>query len=1095
MMSAIARRTSQPGAIAALPAVAGATSGLLGIALLTGWELDALAWLRLPPELALLPAKTAVGFVLAGGCLLALHRGVRLLTAILAGLLSLYSLLLLGQCLMGIGLGVDAILFGQRPASISPPEGLAVTMAVTFALSGLAFFTVRQRGFMGALLGSTILVVGAVTCFGYAVGLPRAFGWDAQTRLPLLVGFGFLVQGGGMVAFSLLTDWRAGRHSGWWKSAMVGAIAAVAGVLVWQGLQAREVAHARGLVHATAQGVGGELKDRMQFIADALTSLGRHGDKVGWHSREDWQTDARLSFGPIRGFETIEWIDPAYVSRVLAAMQDTPRALAATAESDSLRLQALREARRTFEPIIAGPFPFEDGGLAFRVLVPVVSSGRINAYMSGVFSTQGAFAPIAENVAPGYALVVLCQGNEVFRSDEPDGRDASPWQERARVDLPGTIPWSIAVTPRPELAAALNTPLPDVALGASLLLAFLLTLAVRIGEMATLRAQYFEIAVRERTTELEESMSTLRGEVAERRRSEDALRRTQTISRQMSAELDVHKLLQAVTDAARDLTGAGCVAFACSSPPGSVGAVPEHTLSPPGDGAAKGLLAQVMGTSLLRATLVGQEIVRRADLREDPRYRGAAPGGDGGAPERRDGGAHTGAGARDDHVEPMVSYLAAPIVSRSGAVSGVLLLGHPRAGVFTQREEEIVTALAAQAAIAMDNARLYEAERRANAEATAASEAKDIYIHTLGHELRNPLGSISNALEIQSLRPGDSATQERMRAILGRQVARLARIIDDLLEVSRIASGKLTLRLERCDLCHLVREAYELAQPRVESAGLLLECEVPKSPVWADIDPLRFAQVLDNLVSNSINFTDPGGRIALRVFTDEPALQAFVTVADTGCGIEPEQLARVFEAFVQTSEAQQRRTGGLGLGLSIVKGLVEAHGGGVQLRSEGRGRGCAVTLHFPLRAEAALPAGRLAEVGQAPPRRVLVIDDHRDSADGLRELLELYGHAVRVAYDGHSGLDAARAFSPDIVICDIGLPGLDGYAVARELRRETSTAGARLLALTGFGDEGTAEQIVAAGFESHLTKPVEPAMLRQILAAPAPGRLVREQRA
>lgn len=1078
-MASIARRSIHPGAMPLLPAVAGSAAAVLGVALLFGWKTDALGWLRLTPELALTPAKVAVGLILGGTSLLALHRGLRILPALLGGGLLAYSLWLLGQSLFGLGSTLDAVLFGLTPPPMSAPDGFAVTVAASFALSGIASLLVRRHGFTSALLGSAILVVGAVACFGYAVDLPRAFGWNSQSRLPLVVGFGLLLQGAGMVVHALQTDWRAGRPSGWWKSVMVGGTAVVAGVLVWQGLRAREMAHVESLVYATAQGVRGELEGRMRLIADALTRLGKHGAKVGWHSREDWQTDARLVFGEIRGFETMEWIDGEFVSRLLATAQETPRPLAQTPEADSLRAQSLQAVRRSGKPVTAGPFPFEDGTAAFRVLVPLTSGGHIYAYMSGVFSAEGAFAALAENVAPGYSLQVLCQGREVFRVGEVSHLTEGPFMEKLLVDLPGVVPWWIAMAPRRELAATLNTPLPEVALGASLLLAFLLTLAVRIGEMAALRAEYFETAVRDRTAELEESMSALRSEISERRRSEDALRRTQTISRQMSAELDVGKLVQAVTDAARDLTGAACAAFV-AAPRSDEGPTLQHTFSPPADTRDQCLLRHLERSALLRATLAGQEIVRRADARKDPRFPVAAvsPGGADGA----DGGQP---GAEDPTT--LVSYLAAPVVSRTGEVWGALLLGHPRPGVFTQREEEIVTALAAQAAIAMDNAQLYEDERAASAQAKAASEAKDVYIHMLGHELRNPLGSISNALEVITLRPEDAGTQKRMRTILERQVARLSRVIDDLLEVSRIASGKTTLRLERGDLTILTRDAAELVRPRVESAGLVLEYEVPATPVWVDVDPLRFAQVFDNLVANSINFTDPGGRVDVELRVDEPAGQALLSVMDTGCGIEPDQLERIFEPFVQTADAQQRRTGGLGLGLAIVKGMMEAHGGSVALHSEGRGRGCEVELRFPLRDRAAPSVVRPAAAEPAAGQRILVIDDHRDSADGLREMLELYGHQVAVAYDGPTGLAAAKSMCPDVVICDIGLPGLDGYAVARELRRDPTTAGARLLALTGYGDESTTQQVVTAGFESHLTKPIEPAVLRRLLAVSAPA--------
>jgi signal transduction histidine kinase len=446
----------------------------------------------------------------------------------------------------------------------------------------------------------------------------------------------------------------------------------------------------------------------------------------------------------------------------------------------------------------------------------------------------------------------------------------------------------------------------------------------------------------------------------------------------------------------------------------------------------------------------------------------------------------------------LASYLAVPVVSRSGRVRGALLLGHPAPGVFGAREEEIAASLAAQAAIAMDNAMLYEAERRATSRAQSTNEAKDNFIHMLGHELRNPLGSIRTALQVLSAasrqrgrmgRPLSEATEEdelRMRRIIDRQVDQLARLADDLLQVSQLSSAKVSLRPEAIDLADLVAESVESVRARFEGAGLRLVSEIPEAPVTVWADPHRIRQIVANLLANARKFCDAGQRVTVRLAVQTSENAAVVTVKDSGCGIDEADLARVFEPFVQTELARDRMTGGLGLGLPIVKGLVEAQGGSVNAFSAGRDLGAEFQFRLPLHHEPAAP--RLP--APAPPvatasRRILVIDDHRDSADALKRLLGLSGNEVEVAYDGPRGIELAHRFHPDVLICDIGLPGMDGFEVARRLNGHPETESIRLIALTGYGDEDTIRAAREAGFRHHLTKPVQTEILERLLAESA----------
>ncbi|HEX5269723.1 MAG TPA: response regulator [Gemmataceae bacterium] len=376
-----------------------------------------------------------------------------------------------------------------------------------------------------------------------------------------------------------------------------------------------------------------------------------------------------------------------------------------------------------------------------------------------------------------------------------------------------------------------------------------------------------------------------------------------------------------------------------------------------------------------------------------------------------------------------------------------------------------------------------EAERLL-AEVREADRKKDEFLATLAHELRNPLSPIMNAVHLLRQPRLDAPTAERVWRMLERQVRHMVRLVDDLLDVSRIARGKIELRRERIDLAALVREAAEDRRAVVEGNGLTLDAAVPRGPLWASGDRTRLAQVVGNLLQNSAKFTDPGGRVAVRLSEDREAGRAVIEVEDTGVGIAPDLLPRVFEMFTQAESTLERGRGGLGIGLSLVKGLAELHGGRVAAASDGPGRGAAFTVWLPLEpAPAAAPAAPGAPA-TAPRGRVLVIEDSRDGAESLRMLLELCGHEVRVAYTGSAGVEAAKEFRPTVVLCDLGLPGgMDGYDVARALRQDPATAPARLIAVSGYGQPEDQAKSREAGFDLHLTKPVDPAALQGLLSA------------
>jgi PAS domain S-box-containing protein len=371
----------------------------------------------------------------------------------------------------------------------------------------------------------------------------------------------------------------------------------------------------------------------------------------------------------------------------------------------------------------------------------------------------------------------------------------------------------------------------------------------------------------------------------------------------------------------------------------------------------------------------------------------------------------------------------------------------------------------------------------ANARLAEAARRKDEFLAMLAHELRNPLAPVLSGLHILGLSEADEQVIAQVRGMIERQIRHLTRLVDDLVDVSRIMRGRVPVRRVPLDLAQLVRTAAEDRRATIEQTGMRLVVEVPDSPVWIAGDATRLVQVLNNLLDNAVKFRDDDGRVTVRVTVE--AGEAVLDVRDEGIGIDPELVSPLFDTFAQADRSLDRSRGGLGLGLSLVKGLVELHGGRVEATSKGQGRGAAFTIRLPLREEPAALSGLPAMPSvTGESLRILVVEDNRDAANSLRILLQLLGHQVTVAYTGPEGVQQARTFRPDVVLCDIGLPGLDGYAVANELRRDPVTARAHLIAVTGYGQEEDRQRSRQAGFDHHLTKPVDPKDLQPLLVPP-----------
>ncbi|HEY5922472.1 MAG TPA: GAF domain-containing protein [Kofleriaceae bacterium] len=418
-----------------------------------------------------------------------------------------------------------------------------------------------------------------------------------------------------------------------------------------------------------------------------------------------------------------------------------------------------------------------------------------------------------------------------------------------------------------------------------------------------------------------------------------------------------------------------------------------------------------------------------------------------------------------------------PLISEGRAIGG-LVFAYPYARTFIADERTFIEVLASQCAQAIDRARLLEQERAASEAARAADRRKDEFLAMLGHELRNPLAPIMTALELMRLRNENS--NERERAMIERQTRHLVRLVDDLLDISRITRGKIELHKHRVDLGSAIGRAVEMASPLLEQRNHHVSIAAPRGLVYVDGDEFRLAQVFQNLLTNAAKYTPSGGSITVRLTTN--GTDAVAEIEDNGVGISSGALSTIFDPFVQGAQNLDRSQGGLGIGLTLVRSLVELHDGHVEAHSEGPGLGSRFSVTLPLSAGMLREAQRTPQ-GMAPiratRRRVLLVDDNRDAAEMLAELLRSAGHEVVVAFDGPSALRTLPVFTPEVALLDIGLPVMDGYDLARRLK-DALPATPRLVAISGYGQEHDRQRSRAAGFDAHLVKPVQ---AEQVLAA------------
>ena len=433
------------------------------------------------------------------------------------------------------------------------------------------------------------------------------------------------------------------------------------------------------------------------------------------------------------------------------------------------------------------------------------------------------------------------------------------------------------------------------------------------------------------------------------------------------------------------------------------------------------------------------------------------------------------------------AYACMPLLA-GGRVVGTLGFGRTRADPFHEDEIRFLRTLCGYVAVARERVR---SERRLLEQAERLRQAdrhKDEFLAILAHELRNPLAPIANAARLlKTLYPHDPAL-ERWRSSIERQTDHLTRLVDDLLDVARLSRGKIVLRREPVNVATFVATALESVGPMFEAKAHRFDMWMPEVPACVMGDPTRLSQIVANLLGNAAKYTPPGGQIELDARREGSSL--VITVRDNGPGIDPALLPTLFQLFTQADRSLDRTQGGLGLGLALTRQLVDLHGGSVEARSEGPGRGSEFVVRLPCTDGARMPR----EPGSAAPerrgiesRRVMVVDDNPDAAESAAALLTLGGHEVRVAFDGIEALETARHFRPEVMIIDIGLPRMDGYELAMRLRALPETRDALLIALTGYGQSEAVRRSMDAGFDRHFVKPLDPEVLLDIVASCPPA--------
>ena len=435
---------------------------------------------------------------------------------------------------------------------------------------------------------------------------------------------------------------------------------------------------------------------------------------------------------------------------------------------------------------------------------------------------------------------------------------------------------------------------------------------------------------------------------------------------------------------------------------------------------------------------------------------------------------------RGRHRWPVQQVAMVPLVARD-KTHGVLSLAFvPSDRHFGRAELDLATDIASRIAVAMDNCLLFK-------EIQKGDQRKNEFLATLSHELRNPLAPMRTAIHALHLSGQWPAGAQELREMFDRQLGHLTHLVNDLLDVARISQGKILLRKEHTDIVAEIKIALDSCSSEINAAGHNLAVSLPHEPIMVDGDRVRLHQIFENLLFNACKYTDPNGRIEVSLTSD--ATEAVCRIRDTGVGIAPEMLPRIWDIFAQADSASNRSRQGLGIGLSLVKKLIQLHGGSVEAFSEGLGKGSEFVVRIPILTVESIPSAAKAEraandreIHSGARWRILVVDDNTDAAESLQMLLGVLGHTVEIAHEGVTALQVAWAFKPDLIFLDIGLPGMNGHEVARRIRGELGMPNVKLIALSGYGAQSDHARSKEAGFDRHLVKPVDPTALPNIIA-------------
>ena len=858
----------------------------------------------------------------------------------------------------------------------------------------------------------------------------------------------------------------------------------------------------------TARALSLALDREIIAMVSALEALGT-SDDIDRIDLRAFYNQAQSLLTKQKAWTTVILTDPAGAPRLNTLYPLGTRVPPLSADPEDLR-----RVTSTLTPVVSAAFvrPGSDPGTWFLdILVPVAHQGRVRSILAVAIETRSLRDILVQQKLPAEwigtildtrrVIIARTRAEEQFVGQpasqpllEASARSAEGWYRGLTKE--GTHTYSafsrssltgltVALgAPAEPIDAVLRRPLWGIGGAGALFLALGIVIAVffarRIADpIAALAAGAHQIgrgaeppAPRTSIAEvaaLGQAMQEAARLVRDERETLETINRT---GQMLAGELSLERLVQGVTDASTRLCRAAFGAFFYNLADQHGESYTLYAIS----GVPREAFANFpmpRNTDLFGPTFRGEGVVRIDDVTRDPRYGRSAP-------------YH---GMPPGHL-PVRSYLAVSIVSRTGEVLGGLFFGHPDAGVFTPREEEIVLGLAPQIATAIDNARLYERQQTARAEAEAANTLKDEFLATLSHELRTPLNAVLGWTRM--LRDGilDAPTAKRALEVIDRNADAQRQLIEDLLDVSRIVTGKMRLDVGPVEPITVVEAAIDAVRPAAEAKAIRLQSVLDPRAGPVSGDPDRLQQVVWNLLSNSIKFTPRNGRVQVRLARVNSHVEIVVT--DSGQGIGGDVLPHVFERFRQAESGSQRSHGGLGIGLALVKQLVELHGGSVEAASDGVDQGATFTVRLPLmlhaEADRRLPAARGPAVATVSTSlagvRLLVVDDDGDALDLFALVLRRAGAEVRAVPSVSEALQALATWEPDVIVSDIEMPDESGYTFIRKLRGGQIPHGERIpaVAVTAYGGVTERIRILSAGFDAYVAKPVEPEELAAVIS-------------